>query len=221
MILVVAATEIEMEPFLSLVGDEMDYLSTIAGVGPVETAVRLTSFIQQSGKKNEIEAVVNFGVAGAYQSHQQEEKISLLDLCLAEREILGDFGICFEDYIGALSGDLKVRNTFQLDSELFAKGKRILSENNHAFHSGDFITVNAISGTGKRGQSLFQQFGGLCENMEGAAIARVCEEFSLPLLEVRCISNMVEDRDVSRWKLREACEKAAYTASLLVKQLLL
>lgn len=219
MILVVAATEIEMEPFLSLIGDGRDCLSCVAGIGPVETSVRLTSFIQQSGKKDEIEAVVNFGVAGAYLSHQEVKKISLLDLCLAEREILGDFGICFEDHVEALPGELKVRNRFQLDMELLVKAKRILSKNNLAFHCGDFITVNCTSGTGKRGRNLFEQFGGLCENMEGAAIARVCEEFSLPLLEIRCISNMVEDRDVSRWKLREACEKAAYIAALLVKQL--
>ena len=219
MILVVAATEIEMEPFLSLSGDGGDYLSYVAGVGPVETAVRLTSFVHQSGAKDKIEAVVNFGVAGAYLSYVEAEKISLLDLCLAKREIIGDFGICFEDHIDTLPGALKVRNTFQLDMELFAKAKDILSQNNLAFHCGDFITVNCASGTGKRGRNLFKQFGGLCENMEGAAIARVCEEFSLPLLEIRCISNMVEDRDVGCWKLKEACENAANAAALLVKQL--
>jgi futalosine hydrolase len=41
--------------------------------------------------------------------------------------------------------------------------------------------------------------------MEGAAVARVCKEFSLPCLEIRCISNMVEDRDQAKWQLQEAC----------------
>jgi futalosine hydrolase len=55
--------------------------------------------------------------------------------------------------------------------------------------------------------------------MEGASVARVCSEYSLPLLELRCISNLVEDRDLSRWRLREACEKAAQAAVILIKNL--
>ena len=55
--------------------------------------------------------------------------------------------------------------------------------------------------------------------MEGAAVARVCEKFSLPLLEIRCISNMVEDREVGRWKIQEACVKAAHAAFLIIGEL--
>lgn len=217
MILVVAATKIEMDPFLTFAGESEKWLSCVTGVGLVETAVSLMSFIQGSKEKERIRAVVNFGVAGAYIF--QNSVISLLDLCLAERETLGDFGICFEDHLEALHSDLGVENTYQLDKGLFSKGKRILSENNFTFHSGEFVTVNCSSGTEKRGKMLSHMSGALCENMEGAAIARVCEAFSLPFLEIRCISNMVEDRDVSRWKLGEACERAAHAASLIVKQL--
>ncbi len=219
MILAVAATEIEMEPFLSLMRDRRDYLSCVTGIGPVETAVRLMSFLQQNSINEKINAVINFGIGGGYQTQQEGSIISLLDVCLAQYEILGDFGICFDNHIEMFSDELEVNIVFQLDSQLFAKGKDILLKNRIKYHSGNFITVNGVSGTGKRGHILFKKFSGICENMEGAAIARVCEEISLPLLELRCVSNMVENRDVSRWKVKDACEKAAFAASLIAKQL--
>ena len=37
--------------------------------------------------------------------------------------------------------------------------------------------------------------------MEGAAVALACQQLSTPLLEVHGISNLVEDRDTSRWDL--------------------
>lgn len=219
MILAVAATEIEMKPLRLILGDRTDYLDCVAGVGPVETAVRLTPFLQQLVSQKTIEAVVNFGVAGAYLPLKGRKGASLLEICLAEQEIFGDCGICFEDRFEPLPVDLKVKTSFNLNTEWLVHAKRIFSENGLTCHSGNFITVSGASGTAKRGERLCQQFMGLCENMEGAAVARVCHEFSLPLIEVRCISNMVENRDVSRWKLEEACEKAAFSASLLVKHL--
>jgi futalosine hydrolase len=57
------------------------------------------------------------------------------------------------------------------------------------------------------------KFDAICENMEGAALARVSQEFGIPFLELRAISNMVENRDQSAWQIREAAEKAAIFAA--------
>jgi len=37
--------------------------------------------------------------------------------------------------------------------------------------------------------------------MEGAAVALACQQLAVPLLELRGISNLVEDRDTRRWDL--------------------
>jgi futalosine hydrolase len=42
--------------------------------------------------------------------------------------------------------------------------------------------------------------------MEGAAVAHVALLYDIPLLEVRGISNMVEDRDLSRWDIPRSVE---------------
>jgi len=66
---------------------------------------------------------------------------------------------------------------------------------------GAFVTVSTCTGTNAQALALAQRTGGLCENMEGAAVALACQQLSVPLLEVRGISNRVEDRDTRRWDL--------------------
>jgi futalosine hydrolase len=115
----------------------------------------------------------------------------------------------------SLTGDIY----YTMDTVLLKQSRTILDRVGTNYHTGVFITVNGITGTGPRGKMLQSRWNGLCENMEGAAVARVCRDFNLPCLELRCISNYVEDRDSSTWRLREACQKAAHTAIQLLEGL--
>jgi len=80
----------------------------------------------------------------------------------------------------------------------------------HGFQAqlGPFLTVSTCSGTAARAKELLRRFPGICENMEGAAVAQVALIYGVPLLEVRGISNMVEDRDLARWDLARAVSEA-------------
>ncbi|MBU4327770.1 MAG: futalosine hydrolase [Proteobacteria bacterium] len=222
MILAVAATEFEMNPFLQLLeqeAEEPSCFTLISGVGPVETTLRLTRYLERRDPR--IDMVLNFGVAGAYISALSPGKrnVSLLDLCLAEQESLGDFGICFSDHIEPLDEKLGGSTDFPMDQSLLQQAGQILAHHGQPYRCGNFVTVSAASTTRQRGAMLAARFQGLCENMEGAAAARVCAEFSLPLLEVRAVSNLVEDRDLKRWKMAEACSTVAGAAALLVREI--
>ncbi|MCF6188624.1 MAG: hypothetical protein L3J49_14270, partial [Desulfobulbaceae bacterium] len=140
--------------------------------------------------------------------------------CLAEEEILGDFGICHQDRIEPfIAPALGVRDRFFLDKRLLEQTALFLQQENIPYRTGRFVTVNCVSGTRRRGDMLADQCQGLCENMEGAAVARVCAGFNLPCLELRCISNFVEDRNTGRWKLKEACRRAGEVAALVAEYL--
>ena len=52
--------------------------------------------------------------------------------------------------------------------------------------------------------------------MEGAAAAQVAELHGVPWVEVRGISNIVEDRDLKKWDIRAA----AAVAQMAVQQVL-
>jgi len=219
MLLVLAATEFEMMSFKStrLKNDDQIMMAT-CGVGPVESAVRVMQLLGDHAAK--IKHVVNFGIGGAYLEEAVETGIGLLDICLAESEVLGDYGVCYGNQMEPFADrELTGKMQFRLDRDLLNCARQELIDNKLDFFTGPFVTVNGASGTAERGRYIKETFNGICENMEGAAIARCCEMFSLTMLEVRVVSNMVEDRPGEPWRLEEACSRSGYIASLIVDRL--
>ncbi|MFZ5764085.1 MAG: futalosine hydrolase [Thermodesulfobacteriota bacterium] len=213
MFLVVAATEFELEPARKNLAAARNVAFLVTGVGPVEAAFALTRYL---ALHQDVAAVVNVGVAGAYPGGG----LDLLDIGLARREILADFGICHGEWIEALSGEtMRINREFSLDNQLFAESRRILELEHLPCGSGTFVTVNCASGTARRGAYLRNSCNAICENMEGAALARVCLGFGVDMVEVRCVSNMVEDRDPAAWRLRDACEAGGDAVARLVRGL--
>lgn len=207
-ILITAATDFELRAF-DQAGNAEHVLRLLTGIGPVETAYTLTAMLcRHSGQ---ISAVINFGIAGAFPSNDA----SLLDICIAEQEILGDLGLCLPERIERLSErGLAVKDIFALDAGLRRTAKYALQQANISCKTGTFVTVSCASGTENRARRLGRQFQGLCENMEGAAVARVCEAFHLPCFELRCVSNIAGERDRRRWRLHEACLRAGHAAAI-------
>ena len=218
MIVAVAATQMEMQPFLDLCrGEGISCEHLVSGVGPLETAVTLGRFLAE--RRDRVRALLQFGVGGAYIAPKPEDRIPLLAVCLAENEVMGDLGVCFPDRVEYFPRDLSGPMRFPLQSSLLTRAAAILDAYGSSYHSGTFVTVNSVRGTSRRGEMLGRHWQALCENMEGAAAARLCREYGLPLVEIRVISNLVEERNRQNWRLREACQRAAELAALLVKEL--
>lgn len=219
MFLVVAATEIELRPFLAKAGKpDSRWQPFTCGVGPVETAVRLgRRLARQDGI---VAGVLMFGIGGAYPLPDLARCPGLLDICVANREVLGDFGIDLGDRFEYFPDKLGGPSLFQLDPQFGGLVAKILTRNGLDFHRGTFITVNSVSGTTGRGRIMSTRWQGICENMEGAAAARVCREFGVPFAEIRVVSNMVENRNPAAWKLEQACERAGAVAAKLLEDLL-
>jgi futalosine hydrolase len=53
--------------------------------------------------------------------------------------------------------------------------------------------------------------------MEGAAVAQVCETYGVPFLELRGVSNMVEDRNLDNWDLEGAGKMAQQALIALLR----
>ena len=212
----------EMRAFRRAVDDSFHYEEFhceefISGIGPMETAFSLTSRLSRG--TSDLRAVLHFGIAGAYH-RPHAAGAGILDICLATEEIFADMGICHGDGIEHFAAsELGARNCFSLNRGLLQEAAGLLAAENITARQGRFLTVSCVSGTRKRGDMLAEMFDGLCENMEGAAVARVCEAFALPCLELRCISNFVEDRNSDNWRLKEACRRAGATAALLAQTL--
>ena len=96
-------------------------------------------------------------------------------------------------------------NTWPVNLELHDWAQTHLTEHveamGSALCSGPFVTVSTCTGTTTKATEIENRTGGICENMEGAAVALACQQLAVPMLELRGISNLVEDRDTSRWNL--------------------
>ena len=104
MLLIAAATEIEIKPLMGFISaaEKFDFLVT--GMGPVATAANLSSYLTLNSSA--VHGVVNIGVGGAYVG----SGLDLLDICIAKQEIFGDFGICKQDGIDGFAPGLSSLN---------------------------------------------------------------------------------------------------------------
>ena len=67
-----------------------------------------------------------------------------------------------------------------------------------------FGTSETVTGDPGIVDGIVSRFGTAVESMEGAAAAQVALAMGVPFAEVRGISNMIGERDKSRWRIGEA-----------------
>lgn len=178
-----------------------------SGPGMANAASAATVLIERHSPS----ALVVFGIGGAFHG----SGLSVGDVAAAESETFAEFGaITPKGFVRASEielstltrGSRKYFETFRMDRKLLSLASP------HVSSTGPFLTVSTVTGSSREAQNILKRHSGaLCENMEGAAAALVCSRYSLPILEIRGISNMVEDRNTDNWDKNTAaanCQKA-------------
>ena len=192
------------------------------GLGAVNTAHALTCLLQAE----EPDLVLQVGVGGAY----LEAELALRDVVLATEEVYGDLGVRTREGwqggeligIPVLAADEEIYNRFPLDPGLVRQAGQVLAAAGQAAAgAGPFVTVQECSGTEELGRQRAALFRAICENMEGAAAAHICRLYQVPFVEVRAISNQVEDRRKESWDLPGAVARVQRAAGHLVEGLFL
>ena len=193
----------------------------IGGMGKVNAAHAATLLLT---KFDAVQLIV-FGVGGAYPS--SGAKVG--DIALAKEEIAGDEGVLtqegFKDtsYIGIpllKTASTVIFTTYPASETLFKSSLQTLlsAGTDRRVHVGSFVTLSTCTGTSARAHEMEARHHGLCENMEGAAAAQVAELQGVPWIEVRGISNIVEDRDLKKWNIPLAAEAAQFAVSCLIEK---
>ncbi|MBV1858016.1 MAG: futalosine hydrolase [Nannocystaceae bacterium] len=160
------------------------------GVGKVEATLALTRRLA-AGRPD---VVLNFGVAGVFPGSGLE----VGDVCLVTQETFADEGVVseagFEDLV---SLKLAERVLWSADKVWTQRVAGLLSDVPQVRGT----TVSTISGTDALAQAYADRVHAEVETMEGAAVARVCEAFGVPWVQVRSISNRVGDRARGGWDI--------------------
>lgn len=202
-ILVVSATQFEVKPLLDFleITEPVDGINTmlkkvssynvhvlITGVGMVNTAFMLGRHANQH-----FDLVINAGICGAF-----DKVLRLGEVVRVTSDILSE--------MGAEDGD-----EFLTYEQLNLPGKHVFSENCkisnpsiEALKKVKGITVNKVHGNDASIEKIKQLYHPEVESMEGAAFFAACEKLNVKCVQIRSISNYVERRDKSKWKMKEA-----------------
>jgi futalosine hydrolase len=190
-VLIIAATDFEVT------SEKIRELTLlISGVGMVNTAINLTKELL----KNDYDLVINMGVAGSF-----SEDISLGEVVevIDERfsEIGFEDGNRFKEFTG-----LNICNSYKVEGK--TNLKKVKS-----------ITVNTVHGNENSIQEIVKRLNPDVESMEGAAVFQVCENFGVPCVQIRSISNKVEKRNKADWNIPLAIKNLNTTVEKIITEL--
>lgn len=197
-ILIVAATEKEIEPFLYrfkiepngkvgfyISGSSANVAVLITGVGMVNTAHFIGRYFLSA-----FSFTINAGICGSFNRNLKlGEVVNVADDCLSEMG--AESGNEFIKYADLNLGGTN-KFTYRLDDEV---------DMVDALKKVKGITVNTIHGNEQSIKKAIELFNPDVESMEGAAFFRACEHLPGSCIQVRAVSNFVEKRDKSKWDI--------------------
>lgn len=190
-ILIVAATKQEIAPFIKL-NLAVDIL--ITGVGVPAAIYQLQKKLQN--KKYQL--VIQAGIAGSFTSN-----LALGEVVIVEKDCFADIGIKEKDQFSSIfETNLADENLFP-----YKKGWLInptLIKDKLPVKAVTAVTINTVSDSTTQKNMLIKKYHAQTESMEGAALHYVCLQEAVAFLQLRSISNMVGERDKTKWKMEDA-----------------
>jgi len=207
-ILVVAATALELRPFLDFLEpfasahepsvyekDGRQIYVSITGAGMMQSAAH----IMESVMTFQPDVALQAGIGGSF-----DRDIPLGSLLLVSREMPGDIGA--EDdkgFVPIADMGFADKNAFPFREGWLDSGFPdwpCLNE----LRKVKGLTVNTISGISDTIEQRRQRYNCVVESMEGAAFHYVCLLKKIPFVQLRAVSNYVEPRNKDRWEIAKA-----------------
>ena len=187
------------------------------GIGKVNAAHSVTLLLE--GQRPD--TLILFGIAGAYTEAGVGDVVIAVSENYGEEGVMTPVGWRSMEFTGfpLLKNDLEYFNTFAMDKKLSQLAIKASKDIGLKVHSGNFITVSQCSGTRKTGNIIRKRFNGICENMEGAAVAHICAKYRVPMIEIRGISNIIEDRDIKKWNIPLAVSNCSKAVNEVIRRL--
>jgi futalosine hydrolase len=216
--LVVAATSIEIAPFLAQLGEpsargpqrhgyrfashDIDVLVT--GVGMVATAAWCSRVLAQA----RYDLSVNFGVCGSFDRALEPGRVVQV---VSDRiaELGAEAG---ETFLTVQELELLGRDEFPFTGGALVNPAPPVNAALSALPVVSGITVNTVHGSERSIADVVKRFKPQVETMEGAAFMYACMIHGIAFAQVRAVSNIVEPRDRAAWRMAEAIGSLNRTA---------
>lgn len=168
----------------------------ITGVGMVNTSFHLTRHLPGHPPYN---LAINAGIAGCF-----DRSVPLATVANVVRDTFGDIGVTESD--GSFLDVFDLRFADRAETP-FEDGWLVNDPEGAAFLPNmSSVTVNTVTGTVNGIERLQGKYNPQLESMEGAAFAYVCSMMEQKYLQIRSVSNYIEPRNRSNWKVEEALD---------------
>ena len=203
-ILVIAATRTEIEPFIA--GNKVAEI-LITGVGVPATLYHLQKKLQQKTT----DLVIQAGIAGSF-THD----IGLSGVALVKQDTFADIGMEEkENFKSIFQSGFADKDAFPFSDGWLVNSNPIFSRS--LLPAVKAITVNKISDSLLQKLQAVNSYAPEIESMEGAALHYICLQEQVPFIQIRSLSNIIGERDKSKWKLKEAIRNLNMELSLLIE----
>lgn len=205
-ILLIAATEQEVQPFIAT-NPSIDIL--ISGAGVPSTMYHLQKRMHQI----DYDLIIQAGIAGAYSGN-----IKPGQTVLVKQDTFADLGMEEkENFTPLFESGLADKNEFPFTNGWLMNNHKIFKRSHLTVVTA--ITVNKVSDSELQKKQFVKQFNADIESMEGAALHFVCLQENIPFIQLRSISNYAGERDKTKWMMKEAIDSLNTELSKLINQL--
>ena len=161
-----------------------DIVIARCGMGKVNAGICAQLLISRFGATH----IINTGFAGAL-----SPEVALGNIVVSTEAVQHDFDV---SPLGFRKGEIiSGMVAFPADKELVSSACRVIAEAlpEVSVHSGRICSGDRFISEKAAKERIISEFGGLCCEMEGAAVAQVCTLNDVPFLILRAISDSADE----------------------------
>ena len=180
------------------------------GMGKVNAGVCASDLIDDFGCTK----IINTGVAGSL-----DNKLNIGDIVVSTDAVQHDFDV---EHIGFKKGEIPYtgKYAFAADEKLREQAveavKSVAADIN--VYEGRICSGDQFIHTKEQKDRIVGDFGGMCAEMEGAAIAQICYLNETPFVIIRAVSDKVDETEAVEYKEFEP-KAAAISAETVIHML--
>ncbi|MEO7394421.1 MAG: futalosine hydrolase [Chitinophagaceae bacterium] len=198
--LIIAATSVEISPFLEQYRNKCDLPANI-NIDVLVTGIGLTattySLIKQINIKRP-QIILQAGIGGGF-----EKSIPLGTVLAVKQDRFADLGVSESGKWKTLSDlGLLAANKYPFSKEWLVNKSELLKKVN--LKKVNAVSVNEITTSIQKINLYNKIFNPAVESMEGAALHYVCLLEKIPFLQIRSISNYIGERNKKKWKIKDS-----------------
>lgn len=200
--LLIAATSLEIAPFLEYTRKEEKENKAFNNIDVLVTGIGLTASAYSITKQLHLKKpgiVIQAGVAGCF-----DRRIPLGSVMTVKQDTIADQSVIELNQLKTLF-DLKLvpYNQFPFNKGWLVNPHASLFKKVKA-KAVKGISVNEITTSKQKVKFYEDAFSPVVESMEGAALHYACLMENIPFLQIRAVSNYIAERNKKNWNMKES-----------------